>query len=158
MQLFLGMKRMMILSFMTMTWTILCQSTERELQRHDGGESTQAYSSGGVGDNSIVIDVDEDIGVDTIGGDDQEEDEKQHSCCSYAHEGVYSDADTGTVTEQEQDLVEVSDTACLPRLSLNHQVIVTVKVKVKEIQNGGDVSEDELMEEDADVKEAVMMY
>ena len=45
---------------------------------------------------------------------------------------------------------------------MNHQatvtVTVTVKVKVKEIQNGGDVSEDELMEEDADVREADMMY
>ena len=44
----------------------------------------------------------------------------------------------------------------MARLSFNHQAIVTVKVK--NFQNGHDMSRDELMEEDADVKEANMMY
>ena len=55
------------------------------------------------------MDINEDIGVGAIGGDDKEE--EQYSDYSCAHEAVYSDSDTGTVTEQKKPMAW---------LSLNH--------------------------------------
>ena len=60
----------------------MLESTEKELMRHYGGESTQVDSwrettqvdLSGVGGERSLMDVDGDVEVDFVGGDEEEED------------------------------------------------------------------------------------